>query len=302
MKHVSPRLILCSLLCLAGASFAYAADEAAPKKDQEPQKELPKEVLEALFPEAQEQDPGKISAEAFLRMARRAPAGESWAKMEGTATHRRSGSSAIRDSIRVGIRFTPKRVIAQLVFAGNEYYEMGQTFDTPPVFTQETDVPDKNRTRLSLYGILPSDLTLGFLYRDLVREEKPESVKMIDCRVFVLKGGEDDYVRVWLSKEYFFPLKAHWFRTLPDEKTRPYRELELGGVKKENDFYVVQELFLFGQDWRTRVEFDKRDAGRVEEAKAPLDLFLSRDDEKPAAPAPADDADTDKAGDKEPGK
>ena len=300
MIRISPRLILCSLLTLAAASFAYAADE--PAKEAEPQKDLPPEVLKVLFPEGVETDPAKISAEAFLRMARRAPAGESWAKMEGTATHRRSGSSAVKDTIRVGIRFTPKRVIAQLVFAGNEYYEMGQTFDTPPVFTQETDVPDKNKTRLSLYGIMPSDLTLGFLYRDLVREEKPESVKMIDCRVFVLKGGENDYVRVWLSTEYFFPLKAHWFRALPDDKAKPYRELELGGVKKENDFYVVQELFLFGQDWRTRVEFDKRDAGRVEEAKAPADLFLSKDDETPAVSAPADkdaDKDKDKAKDKE---
>ena len=71
-------------------------------------------------------------------------------------------------------------------------------------------------------------------------------------------------------------------------------------MKKENDFYVVQELFLFGQDWRTRVEFDKRDAGRVEEAKAPVDLFLSKDDETPAAPAPA--ADADKAADKDKAK
>ena len=276
MKLLSPRLISCSLLLAASASLA-AADESAPA----PKDDLPPEVMRALFPEASV-DPGKISAEAFLRVARRAPAGESWAKMEGTASHRRSGASTVKDTIRVGIRFTPKRVIAQLVFAGNEYNEMGQTFDTPPVFTQETDVPDKDKTRLSLYGIMPSDLTLGFLYRDLVREEKSESVKTIDCRVFVLKGGENDYVRVWLSKDYYFPLKAHWFKTLPDEKTKPYRELELGGVKKENDFYVVQELYLFGQDWRTRVEFDKRDAGRVEEAKAPADLFLSKDDE-PAA-------------------
>ena len=292
MKILSPRLFFCSLLLVASASLA-AADESAPA----PKDDLPPEVLQALFPEASV-DPGKISAEAFLRMARRAPAGESWAKMEGTASHRRSGASTVKDTIRVGIRFTPKRVIAQLVFAGNEYYELGQTFDTPPVFTQETDVPDKDKTRLSLYGIMPSDLTLGFLYRDLVREEKSESVKTIDCRVFVLKGGENDYVRVWLSKDYYFPLKAHWFRTLPDEKTKPYRELELGGVKKENDFYVVQELFLFGQDWRTRVEFDKRDAGRVEEAKAPLDLFLSKDDEAPAAPA-ADKAKDDKDAEKE---
>ena len=288
MKLLSPRLFFCSLLLVASASLA-AADESAPA----PKDDLPPEVMQALFPEASV-DPGKISAEAFLRMARRAPAGESWAKMEGTASHRRSGASTVKDTIRVGIRFTPKRVIAQLVFAGNEYYEMGQTFDTPPVFTQETDVPDKDKTRLSLYGIMPSDLTLGFLYRDLVREEKSESVKTIDCRVFVLKGGENDYVRVWLSKDYYFPLKAHWFKTLPDEKTKPYRELELGGVKKENDFYVVQELFLFGDGWRTRVEFDKRDAGRVEEAKAPADLFLSKDDEAPAESAAATDKDAKK--------
>ena len=288
MKLLSPRLFFCSLLLVASASLA-AADESAPA----PKDDLPPEVMQALFPEASV-DPGKISAEAFLRMARRAPAGESWAKMEGTASHRRSGASTVKDTIRVGIRFTPKRVIAQLVFAGNEYYEMGQTFDTPPVFTQETDVPDKDKTRLSLYGIMPSDLTLGFLYRDLVREEKSESVKTIDCRVFVLKGGENDYVRVWLSKDYYFPLKAHWFKTLPDEKTKPYRELELGGVKKENDFYVVQELYLFGQDWRTRVEFDKRDAGRVEEAKAPVDLFLSKDDESPAESAKEADKDAKK--------
>ena len=73
-------------------------------------------------------------------------------------------------------------------------------------------------------------------------------------------------------------------------------------MKKENDFYVVQELFLFGQDWRTRVEFDKRDAGRVEEAKAPLDLFLSKDDEAPSSSSPAADVGSDKAKDKEDGK
>ena len=277
MMRFLPELILCSLLVSAAAPFiASAADESAP------QKELPKEVVQALFPEEQ-LDPEKMSSEAFLRLARRAPAGESWAKMEGTATHRRTGSSPIKDTIRVGIRFTPKRVIAQLVFAGNEYYELGQTFDTPPVFTQEIDVPDKNKTRLSLYGIAPSDLTLGFLYRDLVREEKSESVKTLGCRVFILKGGTNDYVRVWLSKDYLFPLKVHWFRSLPDDKMKPYRELELGGVKKENDFYVVHELLLYGQDWRTRVEFGNCDAGRVEEAKAPLDLFLSKDDDAPAS-------------------
>ena len=37
----------------------------------------------------------------------------------------------------------------------------------------------------------------------------------------------------------------------------------------------------------------------VEEAKAPADLFLSKDDETPAAPAADKDADKDKAKDKD---
>ena len=40
----------------------------------------------------------------------------------------------------------------------------------------------------------------------------------------------------------------------------------------------------------------------MEEAKAPADLFLSKDDEMPAAPAPAEDADKDKTEAKESSK
>lgn len=232
----------------------------------------------AVRAEEKTYDFASLPAEEFLRCVRRAPSGETWALMSGTATHRRSGARAIQDSIRIGMRFTPQRILAQLTFAGNEQYELGQTFTEPPVFTQEVRAPDPEKTRLSLYGVAASDLTLGFLYRKLIREEKPDSVKTVSCRVFLLDGGNDDYVRVWISDEYLFPLKAHWFKTLPEESGgEPYRELELGGFRKENDYYVVKELLLFGPDWRTRIEFDRTDAGSASE-KAPADLFLDEPD------------------------
>lgn len=221
-------------------------------------------------------EPGfdRLSAEDFLRCARRAPSGESWALMSGAATHRRAGARAISDPIRIGMRFTPQRILAQLTFAGNERYELGQTFSEPPVFTQEVDAPNPEKTRLSLYGVASSDLTLGFLYRKLVREEEPESVKTLPCRVFVLEGADGDWVRVWISVEYLFPLKAHWFKEIPPKSGgEPYRELELSGIRKENDYYVVKELLLFGPDWRTRIEFDRTEAGSADE-KPPVDLFL----------------------------
>ena len=51
MIRISPRLLLCSLLTAAAATFAYAADESAPKQDNPPQQDLPPEILKVLFPE-----------------------------------------------------------------------------------------------------------------------------------------------------------------------------------------------------------------------------------------------------------
>ena len=73
---ISLRPLLFSLLFSAAVPFAFAADDPAPS-----QQELPPEVLKALFPEASPEDLARADAEAFLRMARRAPAGESRAQM-----------------------------------------------------------------------------------------------------------------------------------------------------------------------------------------------------------------------------
>lgn len=228
---------------------------------------------------AEKIDPMKLTSEQFLKIVRHVPGQETWAKMEGTASHKRENSRRIKAPIRVGIRFTPTRIVAQLVFNKNEQYNLGQTFD-PPVSTQTSQIPQGVKPKLPLYGIDISDMTMGFMYKDLIREEKPESVKTLKCRVFMLKGlKEGETARIFVSTEYFFPLKVQWFRRdpakFPNEKY--WRMLEIASVKKapDSDFYLIPKLEISGPDWMTMIHFDKRYAGYAKDGM-PKDLFVTQ--------------------------
>lgn len=228
---------------------------------------------------AEKIDPMKLTSEQFLKIVRHVPGQETWAKMEGTASHKREKTRRIKAPIRVGIRFTPTRIVAQLVFNKNEQYNLGQTFD-PPVSTQTSQIPQGVTPKLPLYGIDISDMTMGFMYKDLIREEKPESVKTLKCRVFMLKGlKEGETARIFVSTEYFFPLKVQWFRRdpakFPNEKY--WRMLEIASVKKapDSDFYLIPKLEISGPDWMTMIHFDKRYAGYAKDGM-PKDLFVTQ--------------------------
>ena len=236
-------------------------------------------IFSCMLCGAEKIDPMKLTAEQFLKIVRHVPGQETWAKMEGTASHKRENARRIKAPIRVGIRFTPTRIVAQLVFNKNEFYDLGQTFD-PPVSTYNSQIPKDVKAKLPLYGIDISDLTLGFMYKDLLREEKPESVKTLNCRVFMLKGlKEGETARIFISTEYFFPLKVQWFRRdpakFPGEKY--WRMLEIASVKKapDSDFYLIPKLEISGPDWMTMINFTERAAGYAKDGM-PKDLFLAQ--------------------------
>ena len=221
-------------------------------------------------------DPMKIPAEEFLRIVRHAPARESWAKMSGTAMHKRDGAKRIKSPIRLAIRFSPALIAAKLKFGEKEQYELGQTFD-PPVSTLDSNLKEGEKSELGLYGIDIRDLTLNFIYQDLLREEKPDRVSLFPCRVFMLKGTvPGQTARVYISTEYFFPVKVQWFDADPsaNPQKEPVRELEIASVKKhpDNDFYLIPKLEIRGPTWRTRIDFDERDAGYVRDG-VPEGLF-----------------------------
>lgn len=257
--------ILIAFFMLSGISFnTLNADENAENKQPN---------LEIREPEKIDFD--KIPVEQFLMYARSAPSQETWAKMEGVATHKRDGARMIKAPVKLGIRFTPSRIIAQIVFNGDEIYNLGQTFTNPPVCTQDIQVKDKNNTQLALYGVSASDLTLGFMYQKAVAELARESVKTENCRVLVMETPtKGEYSKVYISTKYMFPLKVESFKGNPyeDKKLEPYRTLEIGSVKKEKDFWLITGVKLYGPTWRTTIEFPARDAGYAKDS-LPADLF-----------------------------
>lgn len=217
-----------------------------------------------------------IPAEQFLKLVRNPPGRDSWAKMEGTVTHRRTGAKTIDSPLRLAILFMPSRTIAQIVLGDKEFYDLGQTYGEKPVSTLNATLSDEDEPKLPVFGISPSDLNMGFLYCDLIEEEKPTSVKGQSCRVFVLKSLDaDGWNRVFISSQYLFPLKAEFFQGKRNPDAAPVRTLEIAGFKKEKDFWMVKSLNFYGKDWRTKIEFSETKAGERDE-QMPKDLFRKK--------------------------
>ncbi len=215
-----------------------------------------------------------IPAEDFLKIVRRATSQETWSKMAGKVQHRRTGASVLTSEIRLGVRFTPVRVIGQLVLDGKEFYNLGQTFSDPPRSTRSFSgrALEPEKALLPVYGLSPDDLLLGFLYQDFIREEPDTKVSIYHTRVLRMRNSKtNEIARVYISTDYAFPLKVEWFRKETDKE--PYRTLEIVSIKEKDDFVLISKLRLDGDGWRTRIDFSELDAGYAEKS-IPADLFL----------------------------
>lgn len=220
-------------------------------------------------------DGEKLSAASFLSIMRNPPGRHSWANMEGTAVHRRSGAKTIKAPLRLGLLFTPVQTIAQLDFNNGEIYNIGQTLGKNAKTVLTKKFPDTLKAQLPLYGIEPQDLAMSFLYWDLLREEEREHLKGQLCRKFILKEQNKNgkYLRVSASARYFFPVKAEFFHKDPAQKNvKPYKTLEITSFAKKDKFWYPGKLRLEGDNWKSMVSFDKLDADENNK-RLPKDLF-----------------------------
>ena len=107
---------------------------------------------------AAEGQPDKaLSAEQFVNVVRTPPGRESWGILEGKASHRRRGASTVEAPIRFSVLFTRSRTIAQIVFNGNEIYDVAQSYTAP--FASSIDMREPGgRQSLNDFGLRPEDL------------------------------------------------------------------------------------------------------------------------------------------------
>lgn len=220
-------------------------------------------------------DGAKLEAADFLKIARRPPLEESWAKMQGEVTHK--GGAIIKYPLYLGIRFTPERTLAQIVANNNEFYNIGQAYsDKPDNTTIIVNRPKTDKSVLADCGIRPEDLTLSFLYWPFQKELKTEDIKGYPCRVFQLSSPDKkEYSIVYISSQYFFPLKVEWFKNSNGNETpKAERTLEIKSFKKGSDenFWIVDTLEIYGPGFRTKIEFPESSAGYSKNG-VPPELF-----------------------------
>ena len=222
---------------------------------------------------AQETDPGKWSAADFLYRVRNVPSRHSWALMKGSAVHSRKGSRNMTSSLEMGIFFTPVQTLAQIRFGGtDEIYTIGQSYGKTGATSVKTFLKQGYKPRIAIYGITPEDLAMSFLYWDYKKEFETDSIRGQTCRVFLLQSKDkSQQVKVYISRDYFFPVRAEF--SVSSQPDKPFKTLEAVAFKRENGYYFVSRINLWGDQWSTRIRFQDLKADAFEK-KLPPGVFV----------------------------
>ncbi|MBR7140488.1 MAG: hypothetical protein IKD44_13230 [Lentisphaeria bacterium] len=191
------------------------------------------------------------TAELFLYKVRNFRSTGTYSRLNGQIQHRRRGKSVENTSIYFGVIIQNERFTGHLVIGDKDSFLLSQARKTGVSAVTRLK---GNTAALDHIGLRATDLTLGFLHGKLIKELPRESLSMAPCRVMLLESTDKkEEVKVWISSDHYFPLKAEFFRK--GEKS-PYRTLECNGFTKRNDLYYARYINLEGPGWRTRVAFD----------------------------------------------
>lgn len=213
-----------------------------------------------------------LSAEDFLRLARRPPSEKTWAILEGTAANKKAGKGVVRTKLRVAIRFTSEMMLARVaVGEKGEVYFVGQPYvgkGKASVFKEGAG------DRLGAeFGVRPEDLTMSFLFWNFKKELDPDTVRTVGCRVFLLEAPDGKRrAKVYITEKQFFPLKVEWSKLDGEGEWKMERSLEARSFKKVNGLYLVDGLLFLGPGWRTQIDFAPCRAGLVSKG-VPKGLF-----------------------------
>lgn len=235
----------------------------------------------AAVPPSSATDPTKdLSAVAFLKLVRRPPVQDSWARLRGEVTAQAEGKT-VKLPIDFRARFAPDLLRAQVQLNDHERYIVQQVFadgmaGTSVITEQE---PLAGARSLADVGLRPGDLTLSFLYWDFMAELEPATIRGQDCRIFRLQHPQaKEQAVVAIATRFLFPLRVEWYQANAKE---PYRRLEFTNFKRDDDVWIVNEAVISNTGWRTKVLFSEVEIHRITAgAPPPADLFLG------AAPPP----------------
>ena len=213
-------------------------------------------IVSAVLSMAVSLSAGTVNSETIDFVSKvRSLRGSTYAQLNGTLQHRRSGKRAVSMPIYLGLIIQPERTTGQIILDNKEAYILGQGRSA----AASSVIPMQKSTELlDNTGVQASDLTLSFLFDDIAGEDENETVSgLVQCRVIrFVNAKKSESSRVYISKQHYFPLKAEFFR---QGENKPWRTLEIDGFAEKNSLYYASRMRIEGPGWRTRISFD--DAG-----------------------------------------
>lgn len=211
---------------------------------------------------------GVWTAEKFLALTReRAALQNSFADLRGKVSHiRRNHGQAVEYPIAFMVRFGKEKVQGKLSIGNNENHFFERSTSPGSKVAVKTNV--SGETLLSRLGFRIEDLAMDFLNYQFHSELPVEKVKTLTCRVLLMRSPEGKPVKVWISSEYFFPLKAQFYNSINDIKGRPERSLEITGFEKVNNYYVATDIALLSKEFRSRIAFKNCQAYSADDPRA----------------------------------
>ena len=212
----------------------------------------------------------ELPMQEFLARARYQNRAETYGKLDGMLQFRKKGGAMEEHSFYLGILIRQNSTDAQLLIDGKEGSFIRQAVnakgETESIITPIAPAAGQSAI-LDRIGLKPTDLTLGFLFYNPVKELSATRNRGIPCRVLLLAAPDkQEFAKVTLAEEYYFPLKVEFFAdpaTAESNSPRasPIRTLEIASFKKSNGLYYAELINLTGSDWRSRVTFQKAELG-----------------------------------------
>ncbi len=224
-----------------------------------------------LFAEDAASVPGPA---AFLESVRYPDLIETWAVMDGTVRHKVRGARALKLPIALRLHMHSERTQARLTLADSERYmiERTATGDDAGITVTRTAAPLPDAMTLHDIGLQPGDLTLSFLYWTFATEHESTTVRGQRCRVMKLVNPDKpEHAIVYISEKYRFPLKVECFAAAEPE---PTRTITFTGFEKVDGLWVIKEVKIQGDRWKSIIDFRDNTVGVVTpDTPVPADLF-----------------------------
>ncbi|RMD75743.1 MAG: hypothetical protein D6820_14070 [Lentisphaerae bacterium] len=223
----------------------------------------------------------ELPPQKFLLLVRYPQSVDCWLRLSGKIVHK-SGRGYVKVPVKLRGRLQEHSWRFQILLDTGEVWVIRQVFRDGIFGTSKICQRKAGKGSLTLADMMlrPEDISMSFLYWTFEQEYAQETVSLMKCRVFRLKHPESpEWVKIWISMKYLFPVKVQWYRSAED--TTPYRELLFRGVKElrlpsapKLKLGVIDSVKIYGDGWKTMLTFHEIEGDIVdEEHPPPKDLF-----------------------------